>query len=142
MQNEEAEVSKETIEKRLALIEVVAEKERLSETKSSDLKYVEEVATLTIEKFKGELSHESKKRWLKIGFAFLLFLLVVVWLLVVIIYTGFAGFNFRGFELSDSVLIAFITSTTVSVLGLFHYVAKWLYTANEPLELPKDEPKK
>ena len=33
------------------------------------------------------------------------------------------------FHLSDSVLVAFITSTTVAVLGLFLTAAKWLYSA-------------
>lgn len=32
------------------------------------------------------------------------------------------------FHLSDSVLVAFITSTTVAVLGLFLTAAKWLYS--------------
>ena len=34
------------------------------------------------------------------------------------------------FHLSDSVLVAFITSTTVAVLGLFLTAAKWLYGAS------------
>jgi hypothetical protein len=88
------------------------------------------------------LSHESKKRWLKIGFAFLLFLLVVFWLLVVLVYIGFAGFKYLGFELPEAVLIAFITSTTVSVIGLFHYVAKWLYVSDGAPELPSSEVKR
>jgi hypothetical protein len=31
------------------------------------------------------------------------------------------------FELSDAVLIALITTTTVNVLGLFYIVARWLF---------------
>jgi hypothetical protein len=35
------------------------------------------------------------------------------------------------FRLSDNVLIAFITSTTATVVGLFYLVAKWLYPTGE-----------
>jgi len=40
------------------------------------------------------------------------------------------------FALSDKVLIAFITSTTASVIGIFYVVAKWLFPAPPP-----DKPK-
>jgi ABC-type Fe3+ transport system permease subunit len=35
------------------------------------------------------------------------------------------------FKLSDTVLVSFITSTTVSVLGLFMVAAKWLFPSAE-----------
>lgn len=39
------------------------------------------------------------------------------------------------FHLSDSVLIAFITSTTVAVLGLFLTAAKWLYAEQSAVKV-------
>ena len=45
-------------------------------------------------------------------FAFLLFGLVAIWLFMVIAAVFCNGFQFLNFRLSDSVLIAFITSTT------------------------------
>lgn len=42
------------------------------------------------------------------------------------------------FSLSDKVLIAFITSTTASVIGIFLIVAKWLF----PSELAEDKSEK
>ena len=49
------------------------------------------------------------------------------WLTAVIATLFLEGFNFFGFHLSNSVLIAFITSTTASVLGLFVLVTRWLF---------------
>lgn len=69
---------------------------------------------------------ESLQRLRKLYVA-LLFGLTVLWLLIVVSFVGFAGFHYRGFTLSDSVIIGFITSTTVSVIGLFHFAAKWLF---------------
>lgn len=60
----------------------------------------------------------------------LLFGLTVAWLGTVGTFVGFAGFRYQNFTLADSVIIAFITSTTVSVLGLFHFAAKWLFSAS------------
>ena len=79
--------------------------------------------------------HFEKKRLQAAGsyldlqhvFAYLLFGLVSTWLLAVIITIFLCGFAYRNFKLNDSVLIAFITSTTTSVIGLFLLVARWLF---------------
>lgn len=42
--------------------------------------------------------------------------------------------NCLTFKLSENVLIAFITSTTATVVGLFYLVAKWLYPADKPAD--------
>ena len=78
--------------------------------------------------------------------------LVSWWLSVVVIFTFLVGlkislptyFSFNsescetcfkiGFNLSDGVLIAFITSTTASVIGLFLIAAKWLYPSSKDKE--------
>jgi hypothetical protein len=49
------------------------------------------------------------------------------------------------FELSDAVLIALITTTTVNVLGLFYIVARWLFPSKIMTQLhagntPSDNP--
>jgi len=64
-----------------------------------------------------------------------LFWLIVVWLAFVVTYVGLTASTGGKFKLSDSVLIAFITSSTVSVLGLFVLAAKWLFPSP-----PKDNP--
>src|SRR6266508_5801373 len=59
-----------------------------------------------------------------------LFFLIVLWIVSVVLLTVACGFNWRGFTLSDKVIMTYITTTTVSVFGLFHIAAKWLFSAN------------
>lgn len=73
---------------------------------------------------------------LRTEFAHNLFLLVCTWLICVIAAVLMVGFKFLGFYLADNVLIVFITTTTINVLGLFVIVAKWLFPN------PKNEEKK
>ena len=64
---------------------------------------------------------------LRLGYTRKIFWLVCVWLGCVVVGVGLSGLKAWGFGLSDAVLIAFITSTTVNVVGLFIVVAKWMY---------------
>lgn len=68
-----------------------------------------------------------------------LFYMIVWWLLAVaafVFLTGYSADNLNNpdcqinctrFKLSDNVLIAFITTTTATVIGVFVIVAKWLF---------------
>ena len=53
---------------------------------------------------------------------------MLAWLGSVALLLLLQGLKVWGFWLSDKVIIAYITSTTVSVLGLFHIAAKWLFS--------------
>lgn len=75
---------------------------------------------------------------LRIGHAKLLFRLTVSWVVViwfVVLLQGFnqwftpiyQGLEYISFKLSDSVMIAFMTTTTTTVLGLYGIAAYWLY---------------
>src|SRR5713226_1052614 len=64
--------------------------------------------------------HDLRKEYLP-----KLFYLVCGWLIVVVLLV--LATSLRWIVLSDSVLIAFITSTTVSVIGLFLIAGRWLY---------------
>ena len=82
--------------------------------------------------------HDLRKEYIE-----KLFWLIAIWLGVVVLFVFMSGYssnllnnpdcriNCARFKLADSVLIAFITSTTASVLGLFYLVAKWLYPSAE-----------
>ena len=71
-----------------------------------------------------------------------LFILVVGWLASVVIAVWLSGHYGNEqylatkptfvFKLSDPVLVAFISSTTVSVIGIFVIAAKWLFPASAP----------
>lgn len=59
-----------------------------------------------------------------------LFGLVLLWLSSIILLLLMVGFSsLISFNLSDKVVITYITTTTASVLGLFIIAAKWLYSA-------------
>lgn len=74
--------------------------------------------------------HDLRKQYLP-----KLFWLTVAWLGVVV---GFVlATSLKWITLSDSVLIAFITSTTVSVLGLFILAAQWLFASSRKPEAEK-----
>lgn len=57
-----------------------------------------------------------------------LFGLVLVWLLSIGGLLLMVGFHVRGFTLSDPVVIAYMTTTTVSVIGLFKIAANWFFS--------------
>ena len=69
---------------------------------------------------------------LRIKYTHRIFVVLCVWLFFLPIYLVIAGsgFDFLGFKLSDNVLIAFIASTLINVLGLFVVVAKWMFPHN------------
>lgn len=89
---------------------------------------------------------------MRISHTWLLLALALVWIfviLVVVLLQGFGrwftpfpnGFHHIQFKLSDTVIVAFITSTTATVLGLYGIAAYWLYGKPKKPEEP-DHPKK
>jgi hypothetical protein len=55
------------------------------------------------------------------------FWLLVVWLVLVVAAVTFQGFGWFRFHISDSVLIALISTTTANVLSLGYIVANYLF---------------
>jgi hypothetical protein len=60
-----------------------------------------------------------------------IFWIMVSWLAAVVIAVGLQGFGGWKFHLSDSVIIAFITTTTVNVIGLGYIVAKYFFASKD-----------
>ena len=56
-----------------------------------------------------------------------IFWLICIWLACVVVAVFMSGFSGFGFNLSDTILIAFISSTTITVVGLFAVIAKWMF---------------
>ncbi len=77
-----------------------------------------------------EIQHTKHLHYVRLFLLGALFILVVLWLASVAALLLMVGFHAWNFGLSDKVVIAYITSTTVSVLGLFHIAAKWLFSAS------------
>jgi hypothetical protein len=112
---------------------------------SEDLEtYQWRVRFLELEKQEHELTVERSMLTQRRRYALLLFGVILVWLafIAVVVFLSGAGSHpnvrihiwfFRihlptaTFKLSDSVLIALISTTTINVLGLFYIVARWLF---------------
>lgn len=75
---------------------------------------------------------------LRVSYTGRIYRLVVTWLGCVVACVLLAGFGCWGFRLSDAVLVAFITSTTVNVVGLFVLVAKWMFPSGNADPQHKD----
>jgi hypothetical protein len=80
-----------------------------------------------LECLEQELKELRETHGLRVSYTGRIFWLVVAWLTCVVVCVMFSGFRYHEFRLSDSVIIAFITSTTVNVVGLFVLVAKWMF---------------
>lgn len=78
-------------------------------------------------KRKQELAEQHEIHLTRLGYVPKLLVLISAWLGIASVFLLLHGFHIGGFELSEKVLIALITSTTANVLGLFYVVAKWLY---------------
>lgn len=95
---------------------------------------------LEVQGKRADIAHEDALHDTRKIYTSRLFWLIVAWPSVVVLFVALTATIKPYFNLSDSVLIAFITSTTVSVLGLFMLVAKWLFpqsTKDENKNLPK-----
>ncbi|MCB1976379.1 MAG: hypothetical protein KDE66_05125 [Nitrosomonas sp.] len=77
-----------------------------------------------------QLQENKDNHSLRTKYANKIFWLVCVWLGCVISAVLLAGFELYGFKLSDKVLMTFIATTTLNVLGLFAIVAKWMFQQN------------
>jgi hypothetical protein len=67
-------------------------------------------------------SHKLRKKYCD-----RIFWLVTVWIALILLILFLSGFQIYKFKLDSSVLITISTTTTISVLGLFAIVAKWLF---------------
>lgn len=85
------------------------------------------------------IAHEQQNQKIRIQHLNYLFILTIIWIVfiwLILILQGYAGYPFRQtskiydflpFHLSDAVIIAFMTTTTATVLGLYGIGAYWLF---------------
>ena len=105
---------------------------RVPEVEEPDTRAVEGEANLASVGetwLRQEISHTKHLHYVRLFLLASLFVLVLAWLGSVALLLLLQGFKVWGFGLTDKVIITYITSTTVSVLGLFHIAAKWLFSA-------------
>ncbi len=82
---------------------------------------------LKVQRLENDLKEAKDLHSLRKEYTDKLFGLILWWLIIVVVFVLLSATARPAFNLSDTVLVAFITSTTVSVLGLFVLVAKWLF---------------
>ena len=69
--------------------------------------------------------HESICRWIQVVTIPAVFFIVIFWLLCTQVIVCLVGM--KKMELSDTVMVAYLTTTTVNVIGLLYVILKWLY---------------
>lgn len=86
-----------------------------------------------------KLVHENQNQKIRLQHLNNLFILTIIWIVFIwsiLLLQGFNGYPFQQtsdiyvflkFQLSDTVLIAFMTTTTATVLGLYGIGAYWLF---------------
>jgi hypothetical protein len=73
------------------------------------------------------LSEAKRVSTARLSYTAKIFWAVIIWLFSVLGLLLLEGFHIGGFLLSDTIIVAFLTTTTVNVLGLLYIVARWLY---------------
>lgn len=101
----------------------------LSERDINALKSQAELEAMAIEnKLKAEeLKQREQDREQRKSYAFYALWFLIGYMAIVFAILIFSGFNFGGFRLVSSVLIALITTTTASAIGIFAFVMKYLF---------------
>ena len=112
----------------------------------------------TLRELARRLIEDKRLSALRKTYANRIFLLTIAWLIIVVLLVIFSGITLperRGFwaglfqikfQLSETVLIAFIGTTTVNVIALFLAVTAWLFPKEagvhiEPEKMKSDPPK-
>ena len=84
---------------------------------------------IEIAQLQEELDSKRQDRIQRKEYANKIFNLLRIYLLAVFVILCCNGFNF--FSLKDPVLIAIVTTTTANVIGIFYFVAKYLFHTKE-----------
>jgi hypothetical protein len=100
----------------------------IAETNALEIERLE----LRLEEIRQGQATAKDVHFIRKAYVLKLFILICCWLGVTAMLLILAGLGAWGFNLSEKVLIALVTSTVPNVLGLFYVVAKWLYPAPAP----------
>jgi hypothetical protein len=80
-----------------------------------------------VEKLRTEVDQAKQNLAERKSYAQKIFVMICLWLVAILSIVILTGFSAWGLKLSDSVIIALITSTTLNVAGFFLAVAKYLF---------------
>lgn len=86
---------------------------------------------IALEDSREELENKKQNRSQRKTYANKLFMLLCVYMALVFLVLFFCGFSLFGFTLSDTVLVALITTTTANVIGIFAFVVRYLFHSKQ-----------
>jgi uncharacterized membrane protein len=101
----------------------------INKAASDDIDNATRLVELDLRKefLKGNIQDREERK----NFANKIFKLLTVFLATIVLVVICAGFSKRiGFELSDTILIALLTTTTANIIGIFLFVVKYIFKAN------------
>lgn len=82
---------------------------------------------IAIEDRREDLENKKQNRNQRKSYGNKLFVFLCVYMGLVFLVLLLCGFSLFGFTLSDTVLIALITTTTANVVGIFAFVVHYLF---------------
>lgn len=98
-----------------------------AESSQGDERTLQEVGFLDEEARKAHIASYNQDVKHRAEYAPKIFWLIVGWILGIFVLLALQGFHPYSFNLSDSVLIAVISGTTLNVLGIFVIVANYIF---------------
>ena len=88
------------------------------------------IKKLETELRKEHLENKKQDRIERKEFADKLFTFLIGFLICVLLVVLLDGFKFICFELTDTVLLAILTTTAANIIGIFVFVVKYLFNTN------------
>ena len=79
-----------------------------------------------------QITHTSQLHYVRLAMLGFLLMLVILWLGSIPTLLLLVGTKWKDFELSDTVIVTYVGSTTISVLGLMRIATRWLFTGGLP----------
>lgn len=86
---------------------------------------------IAIEDRREDLENKKQNRNQRKSYANKLFVFLCVYMGLVFLVLLLCGFSLFGFTLSDTVLVALITTTTANVIGIFAFVVRYLFYSKQ-----------
>lgn len=109
----------------------------VSEPSMSNMDMEQEIKIAELELKKEELEGKRQDRLQRKIYADNIFTFLCFYMIIMFIILFKHGCLFNGFELTDSVVIALITTTTANIIGIFILVVRYLFNTPNGKEKSK-----
>lgn len=99
----------------------------VNETPISNRDIEQEIKITELDIRKEELEGRRQDRLQRKAYADNIFTFLCIYMIIVFVILFKHGCLFNSFELSDSVIVALITTTTANIIGIFVFVVRYLF---------------